>query len=804
MQLANQLRAAGLPCFPCRADKSPAVSKGEDWHNVALLPVSALYWPSGIVGLVVPEGVVVIDVDRYKGITPEQIDASVPWSEALIQTTPRGGEHYAFRAPAGWAVVQGSDVSDIRGLDTRVGPKGYIGAGAGYMTVGAGLYRMAAPDSLPLLPDSLRPLLEAPPERVPAPPSTGGNEHDPETIRAALEHVDPGGSRSDWLSIIMALRAMFVDDEATGLELAESWSAGEYWHGGMPSNYVADGPGSVNQQYFSVKPAGGIGPGTLYHKAIEAGWMPPRNVVDTASVFGSGAAASTVFIPLLERILEYGGNPEHAANLANEINTTSCNESQRAVLRGSLKRALKEVNFDTKSINAAVEPAPTAQSGYGKNHTINAGLFLNEHYPNDTLLRVVDTYYHYTGKVWRPLSDKAVQSQIAEALRGTFPQASTVSGTAQMVAMRTHREGMQPSGAIPGFAVFENGVINVNSGLLLPHDPKYWVSTLLPYNYNPSAQCPNWLAFVDEIFSGDEDRIALLQEWLGYLMYGGYEHQKALLLLGAPRSGKGTIGRMIRKLVGDDNYTGGNLSDLASSSAMATWMHKTVCFMGDVKGSIPRHIGGIVLERFMQISGGDALLFDRKFKDSVTVDIPTRMTLAANGVPRMFDDSGALAGRMMILPVDGSHAGTEDVNLFDRLAPEIEGVAIWALLGYIRLQQNGRFTEPERSRNEQTYLAESYSPISAFLSDQAEYGPQYKCTTKEVYDQYIKWAMHTGGDATLTQRTVTSAIKQASAVRNVRYSVVREGGTTSRGFDGMRIAPITANAFGNITQMESK
>lgn len=802
MRLANQLRAAGLPCFPCRADKAPAVSRGDSWRDAALRPVTAQHWPTPLVGVPIPDGVVVIDLDTYKGVTREAVEAlvgPVPWDAALIQRTGGGGQHYAFRAPA-WPVRQGSDHGSVAGLDTRVAGKGFIATGDGYTPEGAGLYRLAAPDSLPLLPDGFRPLLEHV-TAAPPPPPDGQHQQDtdPDTVRQALRHLDPECSRTEWLRVCMALRAGFPDDEATAYQLAEEWSAGELWPGGVPHNYVPEGPGSVAQQLPSLKPDGGTQLGTLFYLAIQAGWSPPaRAMVDTAAAFGAGAAGDPeAFGALVDRIQAEGGNPHHTDKLARAIMALPCNDLQRATLSALLQRELRDAGLGTKRLRDATEPPRQSGHEYGRNHTVNARLFLQQHYPDGQLLRAQETYYEYNGKVWRPLDDRSLASQVAHAMSVSAPQASTVSGTTQMVGMFVHTDAEPPRASLPGRVIFENGVLDLVTGILSPHSPDYRCTCLLPYDYNPAAQCPAWDAFLRGSFSGDTERMLLLQQWFGYMLAGAYEFQKILLLIGAPRSGKGTIGRVLSAMIGADNFSGGSLKSVMVESVLDMMRHKRVLFIGDAQKGVPHNVRDAVVENLKMISGNDSLSFDRKYKGALTVTLPTRITIAANGLPRLFDDSGALASRIMPLPIDGSHLGSEDGALYDRLAGELEGIAAWALDGWRMLLAAGRFVEPAASEGDSRYMRDMYSPLSGFIDECVRIIPGSRATTLEVYAVYLKWAQAHGEDSRMSRKVVTSAVQDGLRGRDVRYGVLppSPGAPPARVFDGIALVPPTAEAF---------
>ena len=116
--------------FPLNDKKAPAVPKGSDWRDYQGKA------DTDLVGIMIPEGVVVFDVDLYKGVTIEDIEqalgVSLPWVEAELQNTRSGGTHYVFRLPGRFDLPNGANLLGIDGFDTRAAGKGYIATGKGY------------------------------------------------------------------------------------------------------------------------------------------------------------------------------------------------------------------------------------------------------------------------------------------------------------------------------------------------------------------------------------------------------------------------------------------------------------------------------------------------------------------------------------------------------------------------------------------------------------------------------------------------------------------------------------------------
>jgi hypothetical protein len=116
--------------FPLLDNKAPAVPEGTDWRQYRGKAETPL------IGIMIPQGVIVFDLDTYKGVTTDQVDAalgcSLDWSSAELQRTRSGGEHYAFAVPVGADLINGQNVCGVKNFDTRSSGKGYIATGEGY------------------------------------------------------------------------------------------------------------------------------------------------------------------------------------------------------------------------------------------------------------------------------------------------------------------------------------------------------------------------------------------------------------------------------------------------------------------------------------------------------------------------------------------------------------------------------------------------------------------------------------------------------------------------------------------------
>src|SRR5262249_45815776 len=135
-----------------------------------------------------------------------------------------------------------------------------------------------------------------------------------------------------------------------------------------------------------------------------------------------------------------------------------------------------------------------------------------------------------------------------------------------------------------------------------------------------------WERFLGELWPGDDNAIASLQEVFGYLLAGDTSQQKAFMIVGPKRAGKGTIGRVLTGLLGPHNVAAPTLASLATNFGLSPLIGKPLAVISDARLST-RADSKIVVERLLSISGEDSLTVDRKYKDPWTGRLPTRFVI---------------------------------------------------------------------------------------------------------------------------------------------------------------------------------
>jgi putative DNA primase/helicase len=193
-----------------------------------------------------------------------------------------------------------------------------------------------------------------------------------------------------------------------------------------------------------------------------------------------------------------------------------------------------------------------------------------------------------------------------------------------------------------------NGLLHLPTGRLLSPTPRYFGLAASDVEFNPGAPDPKcWLGFLTDLFGEDVEAISTLQEYFGYTLGPDTSQQKIMLMVGPTRSGKGTIARAHMGLLGRDNVAAPTLASLQTNFGLAPLIGKPLAIISDARLSA-RSDQAIIVERLLSISGEDAITIDRKFLPTWTGRLPTRFMLLSNELPRLSDNSGALAKRFIV------------------------------------------------------------------------------------------------------------------------------------------------------------
>lgn len=332
---------------------------------------------------------------------------------------------------------------------------------------------------------------------------------------------------------------------------------------------------------------------------------------------------------------------------------------------------------------------------------------------------------------------------------------------------------------------FRNGFLDLKTRALLPSTPRLFVINALDFDYAPTAPAPvEWTRFLASLWPTDAQSIEALADVFGYMLTDDTSQQKMFMFIGPPRSGKGTILRVLESLVGPSNRVSPSLAGLGTQFGLQPLVGKRVAMISDARLSGKTDQQPIV-ENLLRISGEDSLTIDRKYLGQWSGKLSARFIMASNETPSFTDASGALPNRFIMFKFTESFLGREDRGLTGRLLAELPGIVLWALDGLDRLRARGYLLAPASGADLSDEMREQSSPISAFIADKCVIDPATSILRQDLYASWKEWCTSQGMDHPGTMAAFGRRL--SACVAGIGRSQPRDDGTRMNLYTGIRL-----------------
>jgi P4 family phage/plasmid primase-like protien len=273
-----------------------------------------------------------------------------------------------------------------------------------------------------------------------------------------------------------------------------------------------------------------------------------------------------------------------------------------------------------------------------------------------------------------------------------------------------------------------------------------WFSTIqLSYNHDDDAKCPLWLDHLDYCLEGDAERIALLQEFVGYCLQPDCHYQRFLALEGRGSDGKSVILAGITAMAGKQNISKVLIDYFGESAYLPSMVGKMINISADSGDSIRTVAEGTL----KLITDGDPIVINEKYARAFIGKINAKLICSWNMRPRITDRSDSVWRRMLLIPF--FRTIPEEKKILGMSTAEwwlnqgeAPGILCWAIRGLHRLNQQRRFTIPKAMREAiADYKLES-NPAAEFLQEFVVYDNDRFINATELYRVYGLWCEQSG------------------------------------------------------------
>jgi len=285
-----------------------------------------------------------------------------------------------------------------------------------------------------------------------------------------------------------------------------------------------------------------------------------------------------------------------------------------------------------------------------------------------------------------------------------------------------------------------NGVVNLKTGKLLPHNREDMHTKMVPVEYNPDAPCPRWTAFLDRIMDNKQHLVSFLQKAAGYSLTGDTSEQVLFFLYGSGANGKSTFITALQKMMNGyakgitqdvlirKNTESSNTNDIARLKG-ARFVSSSEIDEGKqmAEAKVKAMLGGeLMTARFLHQEFFD---FQPEFK----------IWFSANHKPQVRSGGEGFWRRVMLIPFAVFIPKPErDPELEAKLLAESSGILAWAVRGCLAWQREG-LEAPEEVRSAVEEYREDEDILAPFLNDRCKLHPLGETSRRELYKAYAGW-----------------------------------------------------------------
>lgn len=285
-----------------------------------------------------------------------------------------------------------------------------------------------------------------------------------------------------------------------------------------------------------------------------------------------------------------------------------------------------------------------------------------------------------------------------------------------------------------------SGIINLKNGDVKAHNPEYYFTKITSVDCAEAADCPRWLAFLDDIFAGDKDLIRYIQKAVGYSLTGSTAEQCAFFLYGTGRNGKSTFIDVIRDVFGD--YAANIQPEtIMVKSSQSNAINSDIARLKGARlvTSVEPNEGVRLNEGLLkQLTGDDTVTARKLYSEEFEFKPEFKLWMATNHKPIIRGTDTGIWRRIHMIPFNVQIPEDKvDKNLTHKLKAEMAGIFKWCIDGCLMWQREGLQMPAAVLKSVREYRREM-DVISAFIED--------KCTLEGtvqasmLYAAYASWA----------------------------------------------------------------
>ncbi len=195
-----------------------------------------------------------------------------------------------------------------------------------------------------------------------------------------------------------------------------------------------------------------------------------------------------------------------------------------------------------------------------------------------------------------------------------------------------------------------NQWVDLQSGLPHDPDPSTFVCKAIATDYWAKSLCPNFEAFLQDIFESDQILIDYMQRVIGYSLTGSNAEQCLLILVGDGANGKSTFVNVINKLLGDYSKAASSQTLVAKGSSSIGDDLVDLVSARLISVSETEDGEALAESKIKQMTGGDNLKGRPLYGSWLEFSIIGKIFLATNCLPQINNTDHGIWRRIQAIP----------------------------------------------------------------------------------------------------------------------------------------------------------
>lgn len=287
------------------------------------------------------------------------------------------------------------------------------------------------------------------------------------------------------------------------------------------------------------------------------------------------------------------------------------------------------------------------------------------------------------------------------------------------------------------------GVVDLRTGSQRTAVPSDMLALQTSVGYDPEAECPAFIRFINEIFP-DPEVVDFVQRWCGYLLTGRTREQVFLIASGAGSNGKSTLLNIIREILGDyacntpistflERDRGAATNDLAA-------LQGTRLVLAN-EGNRSDALDSALVKK---MTGGDPITARFLHKEFITYTPQFKPVIISNHIPEIDATDPAIWRRTLILPFTRNFNESErDADLPKKLEAEASGILRWAVEGAKTWFMQG-LCPPATITNTVRAFQEDMDTVGAFIKEMCSTSQTTECSASAIYLAFDRFSRELG------------------------------------------------------------